>query len=213
MKNWLVLCGFAAFVLSACQTTLITDWLTQPADVLYHDDFSDSSGNWPNFSLPEGAAGYLDGAYSISVEAKNYQLWAVSQQLYRDAVIDVDATYRAGPPANLFGVICRYQDAHNFYFFIISSDGYFAIGKRKDGKASLLGQEMMAYSGQIVQGDGTNHLTFSCIQDTLTGAVNGHVVALTQDQDFVVGDAGLLAGSLDEGGVAVIFDNFVVSNP
>jgi hypothetical protein len=200
-------------VLSACQTSLITDLAARPGDVLYRDDFSDSSGNWPTHSLPEGAFGYADGTYAIHVISSNYQLWAVSGQMYRDAVVEVDATRLAGPLVNLFGLVCRYQDGKNFYFFIISSDGYFGLGKMKNGVSSLLGQGMMAYSRDIVQGGGTNHLAFTCIGDALGGAVNGQVVALTRDSDFATGDAGLLAGSFDEGGVQVSFDNFLVSNP
>lgn len=202
-----------AMSLAACQTTLITDLTAQSGDILYRDDFSDTSGGWPSYSSPEGALNYADGAYFISVNNNHYQLWAVSGQIYRDALIEVDAARIEGPLINLFGLICRYQDGKNFYFFVISSDGYFTIGKRKGNVLSLLGQEMMAYSRDIVQGTGTNHLTFSCIGDTLTGAVNGQVVALTHDSDFSSGDAGLLAGAFEDGGVQVRFDNFVVSYP
>lgn len=214
MKKRLILAACCLLlVVSACQTSLITDLVAQPGETLYRDDFSDPSGEWPTHSSQEGALGYTDGAYTISVASSNYQLWAVSGQMYRDAVVEVDAARLVGPLANLFGLVCRYQDGENFYFFIISSDGYFGIGKTKNGVASLLGQGMMAYSSDIVQGAGTNHLAFSCIGDALTGAVNGQVVALTRDPDFSTGDAGLLAGSFEEGGVQVSFDNFLVSNP
>ncbi len=199
--------------LSACQTSLITDLAAQAGEPIYWDDFSDSSGNWPAYSSQQGVMGYADGVYTISVVSSDYQLWAVSGQTYRDVVVSVDATRIAGPLANLFGLVCRYQDGENFYFFIISSDGYFATGKTKNGVASLLGQGMMAYSSDIAQGMGTNHLAFSCIGDALTGAVNGQVVTLTRDPDFSTGDAGLLAGSFEEGGVQVRFDNFLVANP
>ncbi len=125
----------------------------------------------------------------------------------------MDATRLAGPVDNRFGLICRFQDMDNYYFFIISSDGYYAIGKIKNGAASLLGQEMMAYSAAIVQGSGPNRLRFDCIGNTLTGTVNGQAVAITNDADFSGGDAGLITGAFDETGVEVSFDNFMVYKP
>ena len=33
------------------------------------------------------------------------------------------------PDNNAYGVICRYTDLQNFYVFLVSADGYYAIGK------------------------------------------------------------------------------------
>jgi hypothetical protein len=77
---------------------------------------------------------------------------------------------------------------------------------------SLLGQEMMAYSPTITVG-GANHLTLNCFQETLTAYINGQLVGIADDPDLSSGDAGLLAGSFDVGGVDVAFDNFVVTKP
>jgi hypothetical protein len=38
-------------------------------------------------------------------------------------------------------------------------------------------------------------------------------VAVTDDSAFRSGDAGLIAGTFDEGGVEISFDNFVVYKP
>jgi len=71
------------------------------------------------------------------------------------------------PNANRFGLICSYRDADDFFFFIISSDGYYALGRIENGSARLLGQEMMAYSTAIAQGTRTNHLRLECVDQTL----------------------------------------------
>lgn len=198
---------------SACQSALLTDLAAAPGDRLYWDDFSDTSGSWPEYSQAEGTTGYADGAYRMEVVSPGYQMWAVSGQAYRDVQVEVDAIWLAGPLANLYGLVCRYQDEGNFYFFIISSDGYYAIGETRGGRASLLGQEMMAYNAAILQGEASNHLRFDCIGSTLTGFINGQMVAITEGPAFRDGDAGLMAGSFDEGGVEVRFDNFVVYKP
>ena len=203
---------FLIISLTACQTSLVSD-LTHPGGRLFWDDFSDPSGNWPQASGPDGSLGYADGAYRMTVQLPNYDLWAFSGHTYRDVQVEADAVRLAGPLENLFGLACRSQASENFYFFIISSDGYYAIGKIKNGTASLLGQEMMAYSAAIQQGNGPNHLRFDCIGQSLTGSVNDQPVASTNDPDFSSGDAGLLAGAFAEPGVDVSFDNFVVIKP
>jgi hypothetical protein len=204
---------FLVLFLTACQSSLIAELVTQSGQALYHDDFSDPSSGWPQTVSANGSLGYIDGVYRMVVQSAGYDLWALSRQAYEDVQIEADAIRLAGPVSNRFGLICRFQDMDDFYFFIISSDGYYAIGKIKNGAVSLLGQEMMAYSAAIVQGSGPNHLRFDCIGNTLTGTINGQVIANTSDADFSGGDAGLITGAFDEGGVDVTFDNFVVIKP
>jgi hypothetical protein len=107
--------------------------------------------------------------------------------------------------------MCRYQNG-NYYFFVISSDGFYAIGKFTGGQAILIGQEAMVASG-AVQAEGMNHLRADCIGNTLTFYVNDTQVASTQDADLTAGGVGVLAGSFAEPGVDVLFQNFVVLQP
>jgi len=199
--------------LTACQSSLIADLVTQSGQAFYQDDFSDPGSGWTQISDVNGSLGYTEGGYQMLVQSAGYDLWAVSRHQYKDVRIEVDATRLEGPVVNRFGLICRYQDMDNFYVFIISSDGYYAIGKIENGEASLLGQEMMAYSSSILQGDSTNHIRFDCIGNTLTGTVNDQRIAIASDANFSGGDAGLLTGAFDDGGVTVSFDNFVVYKP
>ena len=199
--------------LSACQVPWIAGLMTRPGQPLYHDEFSDPASGWTQTISPDGSLGYTDGTYRMLVQSPGFDLWAVSRQAYGDVQIEAVATRLAGPLSNRFGLICRFQDSKNFYIFIISSDGYYAIGKIKNGIASLLGQELMASSSLIQQGNASNRLRFACIGNTLKGMVNDQVIAITSDADFSGGDAGLITGAFDESGVEVIFDNFVVFKP
>jgi hypothetical protein len=199
--------------LTACQSFRITDLVTQPGQVLYHDDFSNPGSGWPQTTSANGAMGYDQGAYRMLVQLPMVDLKSVSGQSFGDLQIEVDATRQSGPVYNRFGLICRFQDMDDFYFFAISSDGYYAIGKIKNGITTLLGQEMMAYSVFILQGSSTNHLRFDCIGNTLRGYVNGQTLAITKDADFSRGDTGLMSGTFDDGGVNLSFDNFIVIKP
>ena len=61
--------------------------------------------------------GYDHGSYRMLVQSPLYDLQAVSGQSYGDARIEVDATRQSGPVYNRFGLICRFQDMNDFYFF------------------------------------------------------------------------------------------------
>jgi hypothetical protein len=202
-----------AGLLAACKSSYLTDLAARPGDRLFWDDFSDQMNAWPSLSDSTGAMGYSEHAYRIVVSAANYELWALSGHVYGNVRIEADATRLAGPEQNQFGLICRAVDHDNFYFFLISSDGYFAVGKVIDDKPTLLGQKMMSYTPGIATGNVPNHLRFDCIGQTLTAYVNGHAVAMVTDSDFSQGDAGLLAGAFDTPGVDIAFDNFVVFKP
>jgi hypothetical protein len=208
-----ICCLFLVICLTACESPLITDLVAGPGGTLFHDDFSDPASGWERISGQGGAMDYDNGMYRMVVTAQHYDLWSFSGHSYRDVRVEVDATWMAGPVENLFGLTCRSRNDNDFYFFAISSDGYYAIGKMKNGTTSLLGQEMMAHSTAIIQSDDPNHLRFDCIGQTLTGYVNGQAVAITNDADFLSGDAGLIVGTFDQPGVDVAFDNFVVTKP
>lgn len=202
-----------ALLLTACRSSLMAELVTAPGDELFRDDFSDpATGSWPQVTDVNSVIGFYDDSYRMVVTTPNYQTWAVSGHAYRNVRVEADMVRNTGPVINLMGLVCRYVDAGNFYFFVISNDGYFGLGKFQAGSLSLIGQEMMASSADILP-EGINHLRLECNGSTLTGYVNGTLVALGEDDAFAEGDTGLLAGTFDEPGVDVSFDNFVVIKP
>jgi hypothetical protein len=207
------LVAFLVILLSACRSSLISELAAQPGGTLFRDDFTDSSGSWPQLSDPNGSLGIANGAYRIQVNLANYEVLAAPGHTFRDVQVEVDAARLAGPVQNMFGLACRSKNLKNFYFFAVSSDGYYALGKIVDGNPLLLGQEMMAPSAALIQGPGTNHLRLDCIGETLRGYINDQVIAISNDTDYSSGDVGLVAGALDTPGVDVAFDNFVVYKP
>jgi hypothetical protein len=104
-------------------------------------------------------------------------------------------------------------DNDNFYFLAISSDGYYGIGKVKEGIQELLGSSKMPPSEVIVKGQSRNHLRADCIADQLALYANGHLLASAQDAEFIRGRVGLMAGTLGAGAVDVLYDNFSVLAP
>lgn len=207
MKRWIFL--LVALFLAACQPT--SRALT--GDVLFEDDFSTRENPWTHLMNEGGVMDYNAGGFRFYIREPNVNYWTTAGQNFADARVEVDALQYSGPQENRLGVICRHHDDHNYYFFVISTDGYYAIGKVKDGVQSLLGQNTMRYASAIQTGVAINHLRAECQGTTLRFYVNDSPVALVDDEDFTDGDAGLLAGTFDEGELDVLFDNFKVLQP
>lgn len=186
---------------------------TQSGDVLFQDDFSRSLSGWEQHQGPEYDADYSDGAYVIRVKTPNSDVWATPDLSFGDVQMQVEARKTAGPDDNLFGLICRYQDARNFYFFAISSDGYAGIGVNKNGRRQILSGGALLPSDAVRQGEQANTLRADCQGFQLRMFVNGVLVNQVQAAEWSQGDVGLVAGTYSTPGVEVRFDNFSVVQP
>ncbi len=182
-----------------------------PGDVLYKESFADNTSGWDRVLNDGGIMDYDSGGYRILVRQADMNFWSTPSGSFGDVRVEADLTKLNGPDENRAGLMCRYQNG-NYYFFIISNDGFYAIGKFTGGQAVLIGQETMVPS-EFIQAESINHLRADCIGDTLTFYVNDTQVASTLDADFTTGGVGLLAGAFDEPGVDVLFQNFVVLQP
>jgi hypothetical protein len=189
------------------------EYPTGQGDLLFQDAFSDPASGWDRIRTGEGTTDYEADRYRIVVNASNADYWANPGLSFRDVVIDVDAGKNGGPDDNDFGILCRYQDVGNFYFLIISSDGYFGIGKVEDGQQQLLDPPQMYHAESIITGQGPNHIQASCHGSQLTLTVNGDQLAQASDGSFPEGDIGLIVGTFDEPGVDIWFDNLSVRVP
>lgn len=181
--------------------------------VLFSDDFSDPNSGWDRVQTDEGITDYDNGGYRIVVNKPQSDYWANPGRMFGDVRVEVEATKAGGPDDNDFGVICRYQDTENFYYFVISSDGYFGVLRYLNGESQVLGADALKRSDAILRGGARNHLRVDCTGDQLTLFVNGQQVHTVGDPSFATGDVGLLAGTYDVPGTDIRFDNFVVYAP
>lgn len=212
-KKLYILLMIAMLVLAALACGSDTPSEPLPAGVLFQDDFSDTSSGWDRVDVDDGITDYVDGVYRILVNTPSTDVWANPGLDFTDTVVEVEATKVGGPDDNDFGVICRYQNESNFYFFIISSDGYYGLGKVVDGEQILIGEEELMPSDDIQLGNVTNMIKADCVGSTLALYANGAQLASVQDASFTSGDVGLMAGTFSESGTDIHFDNFVVREP
>lgn len=186
---------------------------THPGDVLFQDDFTRAWSGWDRHHEAAYSADYVSGTYHILVNAANADAVANPGLDFGDVKVQVEATRVGGPENNVFGLICRSQDPRDYYFFVVSSDGYAGIGISKAGRRHLLSSDTLLPARPILGGSQTNVLRADCIGYHLDLYVNGTLVSQAQSAEWPTGDVGLLAGSYSEGGVEIAFDNFSVTQP
>jgi hypothetical protein len=184
------------------------------SDVLFSDDFSDTSKKWDQVTDSSGTTDYYNKAYRILVNDTNYDAWAnPGSESFIDTLTEVDATKNTGPDDNDFGINCRYIDENQFYYAVISSDGYYGIMKMTSDGSNPIGRDSMLESDKIIQGAATNHIRFDCVGSTLTLYVNGSQLDQQTDSDYTTGNVGLIAGTFGTGGTDILFDNFYIYKP
>jgi hypothetical protein len=208
---FMLVAGLALTASSLACNVLAID--APPGTVLFQDDFSRPNSGWDRYRDDAYQADYQDGAYVITIFQPRIDAWANPGLSLSDIRVEVNATKLAGPDDNVFGLLCRYQDPKNYYYFLVSSDGYAGVGLTKDGRRRLLSGEALLPSEAVIQGQATNHLRADCAGFRLTFYVNGVLVGEVQTAEWMEGDVGLLAGSYDEPGTTIAFDNFSVSRP
>ncbi|OGO17381.1 MAG: hypothetical protein A2Z14_12015 [Chloroflexi bacterium RBG_16_48_8] len=211
-KSWI----FTLFLLIV---TLISSGCTlfnlpdESGVLLFQDDFSSPNSGWNRYRGETYISDYADGAYRIAVFEKDVEAWALPGLNFSDVIVEVAGTSVNGPEDNVFGVLCRYRDSENFYFFVISSDGYSGIGLFYEGKRELLTGESMLPSNAILKGSTTNLIKAQCVGNQLSLYVNGSLVNQAGSDKLKSGDVGLIAGNYEDGKTEVFFDHFSVKNP
>jgi hypothetical protein len=216
MKRLLILLTSLIVLSLACSKTATTpapqDLNAPSGSVLFQDDFAQPVTGWDRFMAAEGTIDYDAGGYRLLVNSPETNFWSTPHKNFADTRLEVDAGKLGGPDENRIGLICRFTGT-DYYFFMITSDGYYGIGIFSGDKAVLLGQSEMQANSNIKTGLAVNHLRADCVGNMLTLYVNGFQVASVQDATLKTGDIGLLAGTFAQPGVDIVFDNFVALKP
>lgn len=178
--------------------------------VLFQDDFSNPSTGWDRVRTQDQVSDYESGVYQFVVTRPNWYYWARPRLSFDDLRLEVNATKVSEADLSAYGLICRYQDPANFYFFTITSDGFYGVSKFRAGGELLVEMQSMRASPAIRQGAASNHLRADCVGESLSFYVNGQLLASVQDADFARGDVGLIVNTLSGPAGEIHFDNLSV---
>lgn len=229
-RRWMIFAVLALLVSVSCVcgTENLPDFITdiigggsqpdQPADlplmgVLLQDDFSDPNSGWEVGEFDGGLIGYTNGKYFVISNQQSTAMWGASQQIFKDVVIEVDATPVRAPANqnNDYGVMCRLQLNGDGYSMNISADGYYSIQLARDDQF----MDLVAWteSDAILTGNVTNRIRVVCDGNKLALYVNGTLLTEVTDNAFTEGDIALSATTYEQDLTEVHFDNIVVREP
>ncbi len=188
------------------------------AGALFQDDFTEEKDcGWATYNRGGAVVEKIDGVMRLTTSQPGQIWWTNPGKNFGDVVITTQVTNTSGPEDNAYGVICRYQGEENYYLFLISSDGYYAIGKYQAGtdRVSYLPEDgQFGQSEFINQGTGAvNDIRASCVGNQLSLSVNGQPLLTVTDTTFVNGDVGLAASTFQPGTAVFDFDDFRVTTP
>jgi hypothetical protein len=186
----------------------------------FREDFTDTSNGWDVLDDTRHRLRYVDGTYQIlTKQPGDYYSFPRSryEQLaaLRDVLLEVDARRRSGAEGNGYGVVCRYQDTGDLYWFNITNDGYYGINKKIRGRTVALQRPVRT---DAISSTALNHIQATCAQGNggapakLVLWVNGRRIAEVTDREDALpagGGVGLFAHNRIGGGPAdFTFDNF-----
>jgi len=197
----------------ACST--ITNLAAQPTPsrVIFEDSEFTNSCNTESTTDVERFA--ENGQFIMNVVTPSYVGWTeCTDTEYADFIVEVDATQMNGPSNNAYGLIFRYGlESDEFYSFLISGDGYYAF--TVDGSTHTDPEFLADWveSSAINKGAQTNRRKVVAVGSSMKYYVNDQLLGEVQDSRFTTGTLGFFAGSVEEGGVQIAFDNLRVSEP
>jgi hypothetical protein len=222
----------AAALLTADLHHVIT---AAPGELLYTATFDDFLDDW---ALYEGrlSAQVEDAVLRLAVDTPQSSPFSTTTPHFGDFDLRVKTHPIAGPLDNGYGVIFRLQDAQNYYWFMISSDGYYQVLRSVDGEqkelstwidSTLINQGLEAENWLRVVGQGDQFEFFIndeqvtlCIPDDPAGestfvadCVDGQMLDTLVDDSISTGQLGVVARSFNDPGVEVKFDNVLVYGP
>lgn len=214
LRNWFGLLIGLGWMLTACGRAPETPPPAAEFETIMLENFDNENNLWQEIDVDKkGEAGYAGGKYRMQATETNTFLFSYpvtpATNSLRDISLQVEAEFDEGATNNLYGVICRYLNQENFYFLMISSDGYFGIGKVIDGKYQLINRSDYPPSDAIITGEKTNRIRADCVGSTLTLYVNGQWVDSQEDTDLKTGKVGLITGTLG-GQTTILFDAFEI---
>ncbi|HEX2622220.1 MAG TPA: hypothetical protein VHL11_18810 [Phototrophicaceae bacterium] len=246
MRRWLLPFILAVLLASVFQLSRVSaGWQfivpnTAEADqVLYATGFDAVSDEWEEADDGQRVAQTHDGMMQLTLDNPNDSVYAPLRWYFGDFDLQVEATVTGGVENNGFGVIFRQTDRKNYYYFLISADGYYQLVRVLNGTARTMSNwipspaietGIMAKNQIRVVGQGdqfafyvNNQRLAVCIPDNPEAESTydefaeeckaGQMLEIFTDTALTYGHPGVIAISLNDPDVEVAFDNLIVTGP
>lgn len=184
--------------------------------IIFEESFTaGQTGAWFLEADEIAQSSLVDDSLVISVdEPRTVQYAALQEPLFEDFVLEVDVTQLEGGTTNSYGILFRLQNPTQFYRFEITGDGLYVVEKSVgEGEWQRLSDGWVE-SPFIIQGvNRTNRLKIEAVGTQMKFFINERQVDVLADASYSRGQIGLDAGTFNQGGLVVRFDNLVVREP
>jgi hypothetical protein len=178
-------------------------------EVLLLDDFSVQS--WVETNHANYRFYYAENGYRIQNNYLNQFINSVRSFQIEDVYMEINVRLNSGSQAAYYGLVCRWQDTHNYYGLGISGAGAYSIFRVQNGQIFILAEGedekniiTPAFENDIVGA--------SCSDNQLRLFVNGESLLTVQDTTFQDGQVGLTVLTR-EGPAEAHFESFSLARP
>lgn len=208
--------------------------------LLYAATFDAFNEDWAQY-VGRLSSEVVDGALRLSVGETPAGPYSVTSPYFEDFDVRVQARAVEGPENNGFGIVFREQDPNNFYYFLISSDGFYHVGRILYGEVHVLSQwietpsvntgfnvantlrivgradHFQFYVNDLplllcIPNDPNAESTWNYVESV---CVDGSMQETLVDSSLAIGRIGVIATTILGGGTGVVvdFDNVLVYGP
>ncbi len=175
------------------------------------DEFNESSGKWDESVQQNFSLWIENGSFHIQVHKENFAAWSVYHDLVVEDTLILAHARRVSEVDGVYGLVFRYQDVSNFYYFLIDDSGVFSLGKREAGE--WIDLIPWTFSDAVLAGESFNRLGVTATGNELVAYINSEPVGTVTDPSFSKGGVGLIAQSnVDEGGMHAEFEVFYLES-
>jgi hypothetical protein len=174
--------------------TYLNDYIYEvKSATVIEDEFDEISGKWDEGVQQNYSLWVESGSFHIQVHKENFATWSIYHDLTVTDALVITHAKRMSEVEGAYGLVFRYQDVSNFYYFMVDDAGYFRIGKRVAGEWIDLID--WTFSDAILAGDEFNSIGIMMTGEELVAFINLHTVGEAKDGSFGSGSVGLIAQS------------------
>jgi hypothetical protein len=187
---------------------------TDIPEVIYFDDFSDTTG-WYTYEDDRYGFRYSEEGYHIYNNISMGLIWSIREFDYEGIALEVDGTRLEGPEDSYFGVVCKFSDeGDNYYALVIADNGFYGFGIMENGEYEFM-DTGFDENGAIKRGQGeTNRIRGVCNGNHFLIYANNELLLDVWEDKLEEGIIGLVVGNQrSDSGAEFRFNDFAITWP
>jgi hypothetical protein len=187
----------ALFKLAFVSFFISSAFLLPAEELVLTDDFQSNENGW----YENDDVKIRNGRYEFTNKERAEYTWM--NDTLEDGSVEADAGWMGDEESRGYGLVFRLRDAQNFYFFWLTGNGTYTVGKVVDDHAIPIKGWT---STEAIRKRGENHVRVEFSGPLMNIFINEEKVSVLKDETFTRGGYGFYT----HGGVHVGYDNVKV---